>query len=267
MLSGGDLRFRDDDGSADPRAAAALAAFAAGEGSEHDALTALACSRLLVPVVASLSDDAGPHGAQPHGAQPHGAQPHGVQPHGVRQHATGEKGSEMSLPTLVGRDGRRAVPAFTCLEALARWRPDARPVPALASLVWPAAIADACAVVVDVAGPVPLAIEGARLAALADGQPVPLPHEDPDVLSAVRASAAGQAAISGLCVAAGQAEADVEIRVTLAPGCAPATASEAVRLLGTAVMARLGGRLRRGIAIAVAEGSGGVVPPGQYMPR
>jgi hypothetical protein len=168
----------------------------------------------------------------------------------------------MSLPTLVGRDGRRAVPAFTCLEALARWRPDARPVPALASLVWPAAIADACAVVVDIAGPVPLAIEGARLAALADGQPVPLPHEDPDVLSAVRASAAGQAAISGLCVAAGQAEADVEIRVTLAPGCAPATASEAVRLLGTAVMARLGGRLRRGIAIAVAEGSGGVVPPG-----
>jgi hypothetical protein len=252
MLSGGDLRFRDDDGSADPRAAAALAAFAAGEGSEHDALTALACSRLLVPVVASLSDDAGQHG---------------VRQHGVRQHATGEKGSEMSLPTLVGRDGRRAVPAFTCLEALARWRPDARPVPALASLVWPAAIADACAVVVDIAGPVPLAIEGARLAALADGQPVPLPHEDPDVLSAVRASAAGQAAITGLCVAAGQAEADVEIRVTLAPGCAPATASEAVRLLGTAVMARLGGRLRRGIAIAVAEGSGGVVPPGQYMPR
>jgi hypothetical protein len=33
------------------------------------------------------------------------------------------------------------------------------------------------------------------------------------------------------------------------------------------VMARLGDRLRRGIAIAVAEGSGGVVPPGQYMPR
>ena len=256
MLSGGDLRFRDDDGSADPQAAAALAAFAAGEGSEHDALTALACSRLLVPVVASLSDDAGPHGAQPHG---------------VRQHASGEKGSEMSLPTLVGRDGRRAVPAFTCLEALARWRPDARPVLALASLVWSAAIADACAVVVDIAGPVPLAIEGARLAALADGQPVPLPHEDPDVLSAVRASAVGQAAIIGLCVAAGQAEADVEIQVMLAPGCAPATASEAVRLLGTAVMARLGDRLRRGIAIAiaiaVAEGSGGVVPPGQYMPR
>jgi hypothetical protein len=157
----------------------------------------------------------------------------------------------MSLPTLVGRDGRRAVPAFTCLDALARWRPDARPVPALASLVWRAAVAEASAVVVDIAGPVPLAIEGARLAALADGRPVPVPHEDPDVLSAVRASAVGQAAITGVRVAPGQTEADVEIQVTLAPGCAPATASEAVRLLGSAVMARLGGRLRRGVAIAL----------------
>jgi hypothetical protein len=245
VLSGGDLRFRDDDGSADPGAAAALAAFASGEGSEHDALTTLACSRLLVPVVATVSEPEGRLKAPLRGAE----------------------STAMALPTLVGRDGRRAVPAFTCLDALARWRPEARPVPALASLVWRAAIADACAVVVDIAGPVPLAIEGARLAALAEGRPVPLPHEDPDVLSAVRASAAGQAAISGLCVAAGQAEADVDIQVTLAPGCAPATASEAVRLLGTAVMARLGDRLRRGIAIAVAEGSGGVVPPGQHMPR
>ncbi len=228
VLSGGDLRFRDDDGSADPRAAAALAAFAAGEGSEHDALTTLACSRLLVPVVAAVSE-----------------------PEGLKAPLRRAESTAMSLPTLVGRDGRRAVPAFTCLDALARWRPDARPVPALASLVGRAAIADACAVVVDIAGPVPLAIEGARLVALADGRPVPLPHEDPDVLTAVRASAAGQAAISGLCVAAGQGETDVEIQVTLAPGCAPATAGEAVRLLGTAVMARLGGRLRRGIAIAV----------------
>jgi hypothetical protein len=244
VLGGGDLKFRDDDGSADPGVAAALAAFAAGEGSEHDALTTLACSRLLVPVVASVSE-----------------------PEGLQAPLRRAESTAMALPTLVGRDGRRAVPAFTCLDALAGWRPDARPVPALASLVWRAAIADACAVVVDIAGPVTLAIEGARLAALADGRPAPLPHEDPDVLNAVRASAAGQAAISGLCVAAGQAEADVEIQVTLAPGCAPATASEAVRLLGTAVMARLGDRLRRGIAIVVAEGSGGVVPPGQYMPR
>ncbi len=226
-LGGGDPRFRDDDGSADPRAATALTAFASGQGSEHAVLNALACSRLLVPVVAALNGDAGPRAAE-----------------------GGEKGSEMSLPTLVGRDGRRAVPVFTSLDALSRWRPAARPVPASAALVWRAAIDDSCAVVVDIAGPVPLAIDGARLAALADGHPVPLPHEDPDVLGAVQAAAAGLPAITGVLVAAGQAGDDVEIRVTLAAGCAPAAASEAVRRLGAAVMAGLGGRLRRGIAIS-----------------
>ena len=216
-LAGGDPAFRDDDGSADPRAAAALAAFASGEGSEHAALTALARTRLLVPVVAAASDG-------------------------------GEKDTHMSLPTLVGRDGRRALPAFTCLDALGGWRPGARPVPAPAARVWQAAVSDSCAVVVDIAGPVPLAVEGARLAALADGRPVPLPHEDPDVLNAVRAVAAAEGLIAGLRVLPGR---DVEIRVTFAPGCPPAAASEAARRLGAALMARLGGRLRRGIAVAV----------------
>ena len=248
VLGGGDPKFRDDDGSADPRASAALAAFASGEGSEHAALTTLACSRLLVPVVASPVGGAGTGG-------PAGA--------GGRARA-GEKNSEMALPALVGRDGRRALPAFTCLDSLARWRPEARPVPAPAALVWRAAVDDSCAVVVDIAGPVPLAIDGARLAALADGLPVPLPHEDPDVLSAVRAAAADEALITGLRVLPGN---DVEIELTFAAGCAPAAAGEAARRLGAAVMARLGGRLRRGIAVSVAGGFGGVVPPGQRVPR
>jgi hypothetical protein len=36
-----------------------------------------------------------------------------------------------------------------------------------------------------VAGPVTFAVDGARLAALAAGRPVPLPHQDPDVLAAL----------------------------------------------------------------------------------
>jgi hypothetical protein len=239
VLGGGDPQFRDDDGCADPRAVAALEAFASGEGSEHAALTTLACSRLLVPVVASPVGGAG-----------------GRAEAGGR---SGRRHSEMALPALVGRDGRRAVPAFTCLDSLARWRPEARPVPAPAALVWRAAVDDSCAVVVDIAGPVPLAIEGARLAALADGLPVPLPHEDPDVLSAVRAAAADEALITGLRVMPGS---DVEIELTLAAGCAPAAAGEAARRLGAAVMARLGGRLRRGIAVAVAGGGLGGPPSG-----
>ena len=181
-LNPGGQQFRGDRGAADPRVAAALAAYQAGQGSEQAALTALAAARLLVPVVAVATDpfgrsrDRGRHRLQD---------------------------SEMVLPTLIGRDGRPAVLAFTSLDALARWRPNARPVPAEADRVWRAAVADGCAVVIDVAGPVPLAVEGARLAALAAGQPVPLPYEDPDVRAEVQAAIAAEPAIAGFSLAPG----------------------------------------------------------------
>jgi hypothetical protein len=223
LLSGGESPFRDDVGSADAQVAATLAAFAAARGSEHAALTALASSRLLVPIVAT-------------------------EPDGAAESEAG--GAEMSLPTLIGHDGRAAIPAFTSLEAMARWRPAARPVPAQASQVWRAAADDTCAVVVDVAGPVPLAIDGARLAALAEGRPVPRPHEDPDVLAAAAAAAAGLTAITGLSAAEG-GDCDLRVVVTLAAGCDPAAGHDALQQLGSRLMAHLGGRLRRGIAIAL----------------
>ena len=131
--------------------------------------------------------------------------------------AQGDKNSEMVLPTLIGQDGRPAVLAFTCLDTLARWRSNARPVPAEADRVWRAAVADGCAVVIDVAGPVPLAVEGARLGALAAGQPVPPPHEDPDVRAAVEAAVAAEPAISGFHLAASSADGtDLAIRLSLA---------------------------------------------------
>jgi hypothetical protein len=93
----------------------------------------------------------------------------------------------MAIPTLVRSDGRRAVIAFTGTESLRRWKDDARPVPVPAARVWAAALAEADAAVIDVAGPVPLAVEGARLRALANGEPPPLPHEDPDIRAEVAA--------------------------------------------------------------------------------
>ncbi|HTT54067.1 MAG TPA: SseB family protein [Streptosporangiaceae bacterium] len=167
--------FPGDDGAADPAVLAALTAYAAGRGSEHAALTALAGSRVLVPVVAVLAEgaDAG-HAAAGASAVPGS---------GLRR----EKTTEMALPTLIGRDGRAAILAFTSLDALTRWRPDARPVAVPAARAWQAAVQEASAVVIDVAGPVPVTLEGARLAALAAGRPVPLPHQDPDVLAALHA--------------------------------------------------------------------------------
>ena len=223
-LNPGGQQFRGDRGGADPRVTAALAAYQVGQGSEQAALGALAAVRLLVPVIAEQSH---------------------------KDH--GDKDSEMVLPTLIGRDGRPAVLAFTGLDALARWRPDARPVPAEADRVWRAAVADGCAVVIDVAGPVPLAVEGARLAALAAGQPVPPPHEDPDVRAEVQAAVAAEPAIAGFSLAPGHpGVADLAITLHLAPR-KDADRGAAVNRAAAGIATRLGARLRRGIEVVIAE--------------
>jgi hypothetical protein len=134
-----------DDGSAAPALAAALAAYDAGTSGPAEVLAALSGARLLVPVVAVLTESE-------------------VGEHGLRQ----EKESEMALPKLVGQDGRQAVLAFTGTDALVRWRTDARPIQVTTPRVCQAAVhEEAAAVVVDVAGPVQFVIEGEVLQALA----------------------------------------------------------------------------------------------------
>ena len=204
------IRPAGDTGEADPAVTAALAAYAAGQAAEHAVLTAVAASRLLVPVVAVLAE-----------ASEDG----------------GEKETEMALPTLIGNDGRKAVVAFTGIETITRWRADARPVPVPAKSLWPAVAAEqADAVVIDVAGPVPLVIEGARLRALADGAPPPLPHEDPDIQAQVAV------VTEDFTLEPGGQDADLIITLKSADPLKARAAAEAIA-------ARLAPRLRRGIAI------------------
>ena len=243
-LNPGGQQFRGDRGAADPRVTAALAAYQAGQGSERAALGALAAARLLVPVIAE------PSHKEPSHKEPSHKEQSGEGESGKGQ---GDKDSEMVLPTLIGRDGRAAVLAFTGLDALARWRPDARPVPAEADRVWRAAVADGYAVVIDVAGPVPLAVEGARLAALAAGQPVPPPHEDLDVRAEVQAAVAAEPAIAGFSLAPGhRGAADLAITLHLAPR-QDADRGPAVNRAAAGIATRLGARLRRGIEVVIAE--------------
>ncbi len=220
-LNPGGQQFRDDDGAADPRVTAALAAYHAGQGSERDALVALSAARLLVPVIAVLADGSA---------------------------AEGDKNSEMVLPTLIGQDGRPAVLAFTGLDPLARWRPNARPVPAEADRVWRAAATDGCAVVIDVAGPVPLAVEGTRLAALAAGQPVPAAYEDGDVRAEVEAAIAAESVIAGFSLAPSQ-QVDLAVRLHLSAG----DWRPAVNQVARNIAGRLAGRLRRGVEFSVTR--------------
>ena len=215
------IRPAGDAGGADPAVAAALAAYAAGTATEHAVLTAVAASRLLVPVVAVLAE----------------ANVDGT-----------EKETEMALPTLIGNDGRKAVIAFTGTDSIKRWRADARPVPVPAQNLWPAVAAEqADAVVVDVAGPVPLVIEGARLRALANGAPPPLPHEDADIRAEVAAVTESFTLEPGTespeGVESPEGAEGAELTVTL-----KAADPAAARAAAEQIAARLAPRLRKGIA-------------------
>jgi type III secretion system (T3SS) SseB-like protein len=122
----------DDEGAADPALAAALEAYAADPVWEPEVLAALAEARLLVPVVAELGEaETGADGL-------------------VR-----DKSSDMAAVLMRGADGRSALLAFTSLDAMHRWDPDARPVPVSAQVAGQAALQDgAAALLIDVAGPV-----------------------------------------------------------------------------------------------------------------
>jgi hypothetical protein len=159
----------------------------------------------------------------------------------------------MALPTLVGSDDRRAVLAFTSLQSLTAWRRDARPVPVPARQAWQAGVLEASAVVIDVAGPVPLAVDGARLAALAEGRPPPLPHEDPDVRALADAALASEPLIAGFALLPGMSGSDLTIQVTLVDEYGPghALAQAAIQRAVQHIVAGGGGRVRCGITVTV----------------
>ena len=142
--------FPADDGAASVSTRRLLAA-AASPGAEPiaylRAVAALCLDRLLVPVVATATR---------------------------RGQTTGglvsDKEAEMAVVILRTADGRQAMLAFTGLDSLRAWQPEARPVPITVDRLAATAQAEgATAVLVDFAGPSALVIEGEVLASLAAG--------------------------------------------------------------------------------------------------
>ncbi|ADB34481.1 hypothetical protein Kfla_5470 [Kribbella flavida DSM 17836] len=134
--------FDNDDGSADPALSRALA-----EQDQGAILHALTTARLLVPVVAMLGEVEYDEQGLAH-----------------------DKTSDMAVALLQGQDGRNALLAFTSTVSLARWSPEARPMPARTKLVATAAVQEgAAAIVLDVAGPARGVIETDDLHRLAAG--------------------------------------------------------------------------------------------------
>ncbi|MEV7566674.1 SseB family protein [Streptomyces tanashiensis] len=231
-----DPGFSEDDGTADPRLAAALAAWAEARTAHGPVLEALKEARLLVPVVAVLGEVE-------------------IDPEtGLKQ----EKTSDMAVPTLTAGD-RRALPAFTSIAALALWDPQARPVAvptrqALAALVHE----KADTLVLDMAGPVPYQVTGSALLALAEGRSSTDPLDDPAVREAVRAVVAAEPTV--LRAHLGPGTADGTVALVLAE---EASAAEAAQRVARALAAdeTLRARLVRGLDLALLPAS--ATPPGE----
>jgi hypothetical protein len=143
--------------SAETRRLIAAAAAEATPPAYLRAVAALCRDRLLIPIVATATR--------------------------VGETVSGlasDKEAEMSVVTLQRQDGRRALLAFTGLDALQSWQPDARPVPVtIDRAAQTARNEDLTAVLIDAAGPHAFVIEGEvlgelaaghRLVELADGQ-------------------------------------------------------------------------------------------------
>lgn len=137
-----------DTGAADPRLAAALAAY--GDSGDTPAtraelLAAVAGARLFVAITASSTAEELVNGLR------------------------AESSAEMALVSLMSSDGVRALPAFADTVALRRWRLDVRPVPVDATYLCRAALDDGASAVVLDPGGVAAVLREPDLRALADG--------------------------------------------------------------------------------------------------
>lgn len=191
----------DDDGSAPERLVEAIRRFRSGEVGEAEVVAALRDSRLLVPLVADL----GSRGEDEHGR-------------------TVDTSQELAIVTVVGRDGRTVLPAFTSVTAMTAWNPAARPVPAPAVRVALAAAGEGTdLVVVDPTSVTEFAIRRPALRAIGTATPWTPSYLDPAVLEAFMAAAAPETAVTAVELAPGDPTArltgpELVVRLTLAAG-------------------------------------------------
>ena len=126
-------QFPDDDGLTDPTLAAAL-------GDDTAVLQSLGESRVFVPIIPLLGETP----------------------------AEGDKNADMAAVLMTGADGRTALLAFSSVETMAEWDPQARPVPVLGRDAARATLAeDASALLLDLGSPSFSVIETADVEHLA----------------------------------------------------------------------------------------------------
>ncbi|MBW4094532.1 MAG: SseB family protein [Acidobacteria bacterium] len=188
--------FEQDDGLASPAYTAAIASLRQGIGSEAAVVESLATARIFIPIVATAAQ--------------------------VESTAEGhyaDKESDMSLVTLTGPDGRRALPVFTSTAALERWHSTARPVAAYAARAALSAVAEeASMLVVDPGADFTFVVRRPAVWALAQQRPWLPSYQDPRVAAVVEATAAPAVAVVAVRLDAGSGVAARDAAGATVPG-------------------------------------------------
>jgi hypothetical protein len=158
--------FAGDPGLADPALVAALAAAAEGTGGVRDVIHALAAARVMIALAAAVGEG-----------------------HPIADHVRGDLGAEAVLVSIIGPDGRRALPIFSSVETTNLWDPKARQVPVESARAALSAVAEGCdLMVLDPSGPVRFDVPRAAMWALAQGREWTPPAEDAELASALQAA-------------------------------------------------------------------------------
>ncbi len=179
----------------------ALDRFRAGEASADAVVDALRHARLLIPLVAQLGET-------------------GVTAAG---HLV-DKSQELAIVTVEGPDGRTVLPVFSSVQAMQRWNPKARPVPADGARVALAAASEETdLVVLDPLSETEFVIRRPALWAIAQSQPWLPAHLDPEVFAAFSASIGSELGVHDVSLRSGDPDArlageDLVVRLELAQG-------------------------------------------------
>lgn len=185
--------FEGDTGTADPRLMRALTT-----GGEDDVMRALATARLLVPVTAVT-------GELGEGADGH----------------VSDKEADMAVALLEHPDGRRALPVFTSMEALAAFSTTMRPVAVEAPRAAQAAVSErADLIVLDCASEQAFEVRASMVWALAQQREWLPAHEDPFVEDSVARVCSTRAEVTGHALSAGAPDGRgvLQVELSLVPG-------------------------------------------------
>lgn len=190
------------------RAATAIVAEEHGDRTRElanahaEAIPALSRIRILIPLLAEAGDI-------------------GLTPDGRAV----EKTQELSIVTVTGPDGRAVMPAFSSVEAMRRWNPEARPIPVPAPQAALAANQEGTdLIMIDPGSPDrEFGVRRTQLEAMALGRRILPAWADPEVAEAFRAAAPTDPRVRGVDLSPGDPEArllaaETNVNLRLSPG-------------------------------------------------